>query len=216
MAHRLIGDIALARKQYPAAIDSYRAALQRAPDTEGALRLYRALLQSGTVEKANDFIASWLKSRPDDLVAARALAEGRLRAGNRADARSLYEEILKRTPDEPDVLNNLANILLAQGNPAALDYAERAHRLAPNDASVQDTLGWTLVQQGQVDAGLRHLRDARLRAPHNAEIRYHLAAALVRAGRAEEARKELQPVLASLASSPSGPEARKLAQELGL
>lgn len=215
-AYRLAGDIALARKQYPAAVESYRTALQRAPDTEGALRVYRALVQAGTVEKANDFIAEWLKSHPSDQVALRALAEGKLRAGKLADARSLYEQVLKRTPEEPDVLNNLAHILLAQGDPRALEYAERAHRLAPNDASIQDTLGWTLVRQGQLDAGLRQLRDARLRAPQNPEIRFHLASALALAGRSDEARRELQPMLAALDATPSGPNARKLANELGL
>ncbi len=214
--HRLTGDIALARKQYPAAVESYRTALQRAPDTDGALRVYRALMQAGTVDQANAFISDWLKSRPDDTVALRALAEGKLRAGQLGEARALYERVLARSQEEPDVLNNLAHILLAQGDARALEYAERAHRLAPNDASIQDTLGWTLVRLGQLDAGLRQLRDARLRAPNNPEIRFHLASALAQAGRADEARRELQPALAALDATSSGPNARKLAQALGL
>ena len=115
------------------------------------------------------------------------------------------------------MLNNLANILLLQGDPQqAMKYAERAHELAPGNASIQDTLGWTLVQQGQVDQGLRHLRDARLRAPQSTEIRYHLAAALAKAGRPDEARKELEPILGAVTTLAMAADARKLAQELGL
>jgi predicted Zn-dependent protease len=83
------------------------------------------------------------------------------------------------------VLNNLANVLLRQGDATALT-CRQAHRLA-HRMRQSDTLGWVLVHQGQTDLGLRHLRDARLRDPQDPEIRYHLAAALARAGRKEPA-----------------------------
>jgi Flp pilus assembly protein TadD len=116
--------------------------------------------------------------------------------------------------DDPAVLNNLANILSSQGDKRALELAERAHRLAPRDAAVQDTLGWILVQQGQLDSGLRHLREARLRAPDSPEIRYHLAFALSRFGRREEARRELEPALREGIAFESQAEAQELSREL--
>jgi Flp pilus assembly protein TadD len=60
--------------------------------------------------------------------------------------------------------------------------AERAYQLAPSDANVADTLGWALVEAGQVEKGLRYLREAQVRAPANPEIRDHLAEALKRRG----------------------------------
>jgi Flp pilus assembly protein TadD len=92
--------------------------------------------------------------------------------------------------------------------------AEHAHRLAPQDASAQDTLGWLLVQQGQLDAGLKHLREARLRAPTNPEIRYHLASALAVAGRTEEARVELAALFAEDVPLDNAREARALLDRL--
>ena len=113
------------------------------------------------------------------------LAEGYLRVGNLPAARAGTRRFFANRARTATLLNNLANILLLQGDPQqATKYAERAHELAPGNASIEDTLGWALVQQGQVDRGLRHLRDARLRAPQNPEIRYHFAAALARAGKA--------------------------------
>jgi Flp pilus assembly protein TadD len=129
------------------------------------------------------------------LRAKQALAEGYLRAGNLAASRSWYEQVLKEQAEDETVLNNLAYILLAQGDARALEYAERAHKLAPTNPSIGDTLGWVLVEQGQLEQGIRHLRDARFRDPASPEIRYHLAEALSRAGRKDEARRELEPAV---------------------
>jgi predicted Zn-dependent protease len=214
-AQRLLADIALAGKKYGQAIEGYRKTLASNPSTEAAIRLYRAHLSAGGVPDAVKTMEGWLQSHPEDLMARRALAEGYLRAGNLAGARAQYEAIAaKENPADPTVLNNLANVLLRQGDAKALEYAEQAHRLAPQDAAVQDTLGWVLVQHRQVDLGLRHLRDARLRDPQNPEIRYHLAAALARAGRKDEARQELEQALKGGAGFPGDSDARKLLAEL--
>jgi len=70
--------------------------------------------------------------------------------------------------------------MLKRRQPGALTVAERAYQLAPNDANVADTLGWALVEAGQVEKGLRYLREAKVRSPENPEIRDHLAEALKR------------------------------------
>lgn len=195
VGYLLLADAAMLRKRYPQALEQYRAALDRQPGTDVAMRLFVAYVESGNVAGGIAFLESWLAEHPRDRVARRALAEGKLRAGDLAAARTQYEQLLKDQGEDAVLLNNLANILLARKDPKALEYAERAHALAPNDAAVQDTLGWVLVEQGQVDRGIRHLRDARLRDPQNPEIRYHLAAALARAGRHQDARRELEPVM---------------------
>jgi putative PEP-CTERM system TPR-repeat lipoprotein len=197
VGHRLLADAAMARKQFPEAVSGYRTALAKEETIDGAIRLYRAYLESGAAQNAIELMEGWVRAHPKDAVAIRALAEAHLRNGNLPQARAAYEQVLKLQPgDDPVLLNNLANVLLRLGEKrGAVEYAERAYRLAPNDAAIQDTLGWTLVERGDTDQGLRHLREARLRDPRNPEIRYHLAVALSRAGRKEEARQELEPVL---------------------
>jgi putative PEP-CTERM system TPR-repeat lipoprotein len=214
VGYRLLGDAAMARKSFPEAAVSYRTSLAKGPSTDGAIRLYRSLVMSGNTKQATDSLETWLRTHPGDTIAMRALAEGYLRSGNLTAARATYEQIVKVQGEDAAILNNLANILARQKDPKALEYAERAYKLAPNSPAAQDTFGWLLVEQGQLDNGLRHLRDARLRDPANPEIRYHLAVALAKAGRKDEARRELEPALADDVQFDGKGEARTLARAL--
>jgi Flp pilus assembly protein TadD len=214
IGYRLLADVARERGIKADALAGYQTAHATEPTTESAIRAYQAQLHFGSQAKAAAFMEAWLKAHPDDLLALRALADGYLQAKNLTAARSRYEDLLKRRGDDPYALNNLANVLLLLGDRSALARAERAHELAPQDAAIQDTLGWVLVQQGQVDLGLRHLREARLREPNNPEIRYHLAAALARAGRPGEARAELEQALKNSQHFDGASDARKLLGEL--
>ncbi len=78
------------------------------------------------------------------------------RAGQKADARALYREVVALRPDQPEALNNLAWMLgMASeggGQPAQLEeaigYAQRAVSLQPGNANFHDTLGNILLSSG--------------------------------------------------------------------
>ncbi len=214
VAMRLQGDLALARGQHSAAISSYRTALNKEPSSDLALRIHRTHLLAGETDKAVQALESWSRTHPDDLSVHRALADGYLRINNLAAARSAYEKLLQRQPDNPDVLNNLAQTLHKLGDKTALGYAEKAVKLAGNDAGTVDTLGWILVQQGQLDRGISLLRDARLRAPDNPEIRYHLAFALAKSNKLGEAKEELSQALKGTTRFDELEDAKKLQRDL--
>ena len=212
---RLLGDLALVRNQFPAAITNYRAALAKEKNTDTALRLYRAHVLAGDPAKGLVFLDQWSRDNPDDLVALGVLADEYLRTGNVVAARSTYERLLQRNPENVGALNNLAQVAMRQGDKAALGYAERAYQLEKGDTAIIDTLGWALVRQGQLDRGIGLLRDARLRDASNPEIRYHLAAALAKAGREAEARSELKGILKDGVAFYELDDARKLETQLG-
>jgi putative PEP-CTERM system TPR-repeat lipoprotein len=211
---RLIGDVALSLGKYDAALASYRSAISKEPTTDNALRLYWAYIKMDAPAKATELMEAWLKDHPRDFMAMRALADAQLRGGYVDAARDSYEAILKVQGEDGSVLNNLATILEKKKDPKALDYAQRAFRLAPSDPAIQDTLGWLLVARGESEAGLRHLREARLRDPANPEIRYHLASALARAGHEQEARVELEVALTSPVWFNDIEDARRLASRM--
>ena len=142
------------------------------------------------------------------------LAELWMRKGNWKAAREQYESLIAGGNAGAGVFNNLANALLMLGEGDAVAAAEQALALAPGEVSMVDTLGWALARAGRLDEAMRHLRDARLRAPQNAEIRWHLAYVLARLGRPQEARAELQLALQGSAVEPWVGEARALHKAL--
>ena len=124
-----------------------------------------------------------------------ALAEDFLAAGELAAAETQYTALHAANPKDPNLLNNLANLRLALGQPGALDAARLALTLAPHNPLVIDTLGWVLVKTGKPEEALPVLREANTRASDNPEIHYHLAVCLQTLGRNDEARKELTQAL---------------------
>lgn len=213
---RIAGDIAIARNQYPVAVQAYRGAFERDASTVNAQRVAHALLLNGEPQKAAASLETWLAKQPADLGARAALAETYMRAGNWVGARAQYDKVLVVDPTNPVALNNQATTLQHLGDPGALAMAERAYKAAPQDPNVIDTYGWILVQGGQLDKGLRLLRDVRLRLPENPDVRYHLAFALQRLGRRDEARTELQAALQPGARFESPEGVQQLRKALGL
>ena len=112
-------------------------------------------------------------------------------------------------------LNNLAWLYYLEKDPRAVPTAKRAWQLAPHVPSVGDTYGWLLVESGAVQEGLNVLEgawnDGGLSDP---ELRYHYAATLARAGRAERAAPRLAQLLAEVPEFPSRDAAQALAASL--
>ncbi len=189
------GNLGMARGQFPAAVAAYQSALARAETTGNAVNVARAQLAAGDGGKAATFLADWVKKHPDDLTALKALAEVQFRAGLLPAARDTYARAVAADPNDGNTINNYANVLLKLSDPAAQGQAERAVKLDPNNAYFAGTLGWILVEKGDVPSGLRHLREARLRRPESGEIRFRLAYALAKSGRQAEAREELAAAL---------------------
>lgn len=214
VGHSLLGDLAAAQGQRPAAVEAYRRAHQIEPTSLNLQRLFLAMLAQGADKQAIQLAEGWIRAHPTDRPIRRSLANAHARAGNLAAARTSYEELLKGTPGDADALNNLANVLLRQKDAGALAVAERALVIAPGSAAVLDTVGWAAFQARQIDRALQLLRDARLRDPENPDIRYHLAAVLAQTGRAAEARQELSVALQPGRSFESIAEAEALSRSL--
>jgi tetratricopeptide (TPR) repeat protein len=131
-----------------------------------------------------------------------------------ADAVPRYQRALERQSNNAFFLNNLAWAKHELKQADALQYAERAHELAPENPAIMDTLGWILTERGESERGLDLLARAAELGPQAYAIRMHLAKALIKAQRKAAARKELE-VLAKLDSQlPVQKEAASLLQGL--
>jgi predicted Zn-dependent protease len=86
--------------------------------------------------------------------------------------------------------------------------------MAPGQPAFLDTAGTILVAQGELKRGIALLQQASAAQPEAAEIRFHLAQALLRQGEKVAARKELQLALANGNNFAESEDARALLKGL--
>jgi putative PEP-CTERM system TPR-repeat lipoprotein len=188
----LEADVLRAGKRWAEADRVLKENLAQAPGTNLAANRHRLLMQSGQEPEAKAFADGWLAANPKDAGFRAYLADRALRAGGYAQAASQYRAILSIAPNDPLTLNNLAWVSAKLNDPKALEYAEKAYALAPSSPAVMDTLGWMLVEEGELTRGVQLLRKAVEAAPQADDIRLNLAKALIRAGDKEGGRRELE------------------------
>lgn len=208
-------NLAMARGQYAAAAAGYRAVASREPTTAIAINVAHAHIAAGESVKAVAYLQQWLKARPQDQSARKALAEAQSKVGDYPGARQTYSVILSAEPEDPLTLNNMAVVLLRLGDSAQAGVlAAKAYKITPAVPEIADTLGWSLARQGKDEEALRYLREARLRSPTNGEIRFHLATVLFRLGRTGEAREELAAAMNSPRKANYGEELARLKAQI--
>jgi predicted Zn-dependent protease len=166
--------------------------------------------QSGKSKEADARIAQWRQENPSEPVVQAYLSESYMASKQYKPAAEILREMLKRFPDNPVALNNLAWAYQQDKDPRALETAERSLKVSPNSPAVMDTLGWLLLEQGNTARALPLLQKAVGLAPKSPELRYHLAVALNKSGDKLAARKELEKLLADNKSFPQLDEARLL------
>jgi Flp pilus assembly protein TadD len=204
----------LSQKRVPEAIKAYERALTNGADSTGLIKLHRALHLSGDTKSAEQRLQGWLKQRPEDVAVHAYAAEHYMATQRDREAIVQYEEVLRLAARNAVALNNLAILYQRAKDSRALGVAEQAHKLAPDHPGVKDTLGWILLQEGQLPRAVDVLGDAASKAPKAGAIRYHYGVALARSGRKAEAKKELQAAIASGQKFTGLEEAKSLLKRL--
>jgi len=208
------GDLQQSQKKPALAVAAYDKAFAITKSGAVLLRSAQAMRQSGKEAEARQRVLQYAKAHPEDMAVAMYLAESHLAAKEYKPAAALLENIVKRAPNNGAALNNLAYAYQQTKDPRALATAEQAFKIAGDNASVMDTLGWMLVEQGNTQRGLPLLQKAAAGAPTLPEVRYHLAVALNKSGDKAGARKELESLLAQNQPFAQQEEARSLLKTL--
>jgi putative PEP-CTERM system TPR-repeat lipoprotein len=211
--HMLEGDLLMMQRKFDSAARAYAATSTQAQTGLVAIKSYRALRQTQAADAAKP-LEEWLSKHPDDARVRLALAQAYQGRGQLKQAAAEYEMVLKKHPDHAATLNNLAWTYHEMRDPRAMETAERAHKLVPDNGAITDTLGWLLVEQGQAQRGVELLRLAAKQAPEVPDIRYHLAVALTKTGANEEARSTLAELVRSGQSFSDLAKAKQLLQQL--
>ncbi|HRD94826.1 MAG TPA: PEP-CTERM system TPR-repeat protein PrsT [Rubrivivax sp.] len=188
---------AFLRKPGPA-LAAFRAAFELEKSSVLAMRVHSATRLAISSADADRFALAWLKDHPKDVaflihLGVMAMDDRQLEAAERH-----FKAVVALQADTPSALNNLAWVLLQQGKPGALEHAERANFLAPDQAAYMDTLAAALAAEGQHVKALDLQRRALARAPEGAAAGYRLRLAklLLKTGDSAKARTELETLKA--------------------
>jgi len=207
------GDVLMITNKAAAAVPLYEKAYALGKNAELVIKYGQALGATGRGKEAEAKVAQWRLQHPEDLKVPAYVAERHLANKNFQLAIPEIEAILKKKPADPASLNNLAIAYDGVKDARALPTAEAAHKGAPENAAILDTLGWMLVEHGQVPRGVVLLQKASAAVPWDGDIRYHLIQALVKSQDLSAAGKQFEALEARNKNFPQLEAARKLVKK---
>ena len=113
------------------------------------------------------------------------------------EAKADLAEALRRSPDQPYVLNYIgySDAERDQDLPEARALVERALAAKPRDPAFLDSLGWIMLKQNDVGGGVRTLERAAEMTPDDPTVNYHLGVGYWRQNRHAEAEQQWQKAL---------------------
>lgn len=210
----LKGDIELAKNNTKLAFNYYLAALTK-DDTNVV-----ALIKLSHVSKNEALSAKFVKQLrylvdkyPERAIQRHTFADHLFEHNQLEQAKLQYQHlVIQDIPSSKRAwaLNNLAIIYQRENDyQAAVDVSKQAFAMLPEPVII-DTLGWSLTLLGDVEEGLAYLRQAFSMLSTNPKIQYHIAYALVKLNRQEEAKL----LLAGIIKLPNNFIEHKLATQL--
>jgi tetratricopeptide (TPR) repeat protein len=132
------------------------------------------------------------------------------------EAEARYETILQLDPNAAVASNNLAYMYAERRTnlDRALGLAQTAKQRLPDNAAVNDTLGWVFYQKGLATMAVRPPELSVAREPGNPLYQYHLGLAYYGAGQLEKARRTLEESLRLKPDFEGAADARKILDTL--
>lgn len=154
LGHQILGEAALARQDFPAAITELQTAIDRGrsfsivgPKLMEAYRragepVNAARTGTGAPSEAEQLLLDRLAKDPKDADALALLSEQRENAGDLGSAKDLLRQAIEAKPDERNPYLNLARIRKNEGKlKEAADTLQLASARFPDDNLVQESLG---------------------------------------------------------------------------
>lgn len=213
-AQLLDGETAMVAGEAEAASRAFARSATLKPSAAAAIGEFHARV--GTrAPRADGPLLNWLAREPGDLTVRRLLAGHYLATGDKRAAREQLEAVIRRAPNDVASLNNLAWLLGEADAKRAEQLALQAWQIAPDNASVADTLGMIYLANGKKTEALELLTKAAAALPKDGDVQYHHALGLHRLGRDDEARRILSGALAAGIQFQDRAAAQRLMEELG-
>ena len=201
---QLAAVVALSQGRVDDATKALEHAIELAPDDMTSYQQLADLyVRTGRTSQTIEIYEKALERKPDQPRIHHFLGVLYEYGGKPEVAVTHYEEAIKLSPDLAESKNNLAYLYAESGKnlDRALDLAQDAKALMPDDPNTADTLGWVLFRRGVPAAAIGYLKEAE--AGVKAEdatlgiIRHHLALAYEASGDKENAKTTLDRAIAA-------------------
>lgn len=209
-----LGELRMQTRQFTEAEKLFRDAIGVEPRVPVAyLNLARLSVAQGQRPAASQWLRQGVGAMPENDGLRLALAELYLGGNEWDNAIKVYEEALKRNPENQIAANNLAALIaehrLDEANlKRALALAQRFEK--SDNAAFLDTLGRVQFRLGMLDQSIATLRRAVERDADVPLYHYHLGMALLKRGDDKAAREHLRRAVESKATFPGIDEAKKI------
>jgi putative PEP-CTERM system TPR-repeat lipoprotein len=201
-------------RENDAAAQALREGLAKTGSSDIAGKLYSLLLLVGRSAEAEKFGSAWIKQHPSDAAFDYLLAVSDIGRGDTRSAEERLRRVIAAFPGNALALNNMAWVLLRNGKPGAVAYAQRAVGLLPDRPALLDTLALALSGDKQYGAALDTQKRAVELAPEDSGLRFNLARLALQAGDKALARDELKRLKGLGAAFGGQAEVDKMLQSL--
>jgi tetratricopeptide (TPR) repeat protein len=179
-------------------------------NTVGAAEAY---VQNEQYDAAVTLLQDALKAKPDEIDLQFELGSAYERAGKKAEAEKVFQQILDKHPDNTQTLNYLGYMWAESG--VNLDRAQamlqKAVTAEPRNGAYIDSLGWVYFRQGKLDLAQKYLEDAALLLPRDATVHEHLADVFAKRG---DVARALELYRAALKLEPEAKDEAKLRSKI--
>lgn len=206
----LKADISLVQRQLDKALAYNQKAYKIEPSPKLLNKIVLLLSKQGAVSEAIQLLSNELDKTPNDLKMHFQIANLYLNQKNYAKAEEHYLILLKESPRDPVILNNLAMLYYQQNSPKALELAKQAYTISPDSAAIADTYGVVLFRQERYREALETLQKAVELAPDAKDIQFHLA----KAQQANGNKQAAIVILEKIVNSPIDFENKHAAEDL--
>lgn len=193
--HSLLGQYELAIGRQAEARQAFEAAKSADPGfIQADLALAGMDRRDKHLDDARRHLATVLKIDPRNVSAMAMLAAIETDTGNRNGAIEKYRAMLDIDSNNVLALNNLAWTLAKDNPDEALKYAQQAVELAPDNATVEDTLGWIYYEKGIYRTAVDYLKNA-VAKESTPRRQFHLGMCYMKVGDRDLGQKTLNAAL---------------------
>ncbi|MCI5071627.1 tetratricopeptide repeat protein [bacterium] len=139
--------------------------------------LGRFYISEGKIEEAEEVLKKHLSKEGDNIQYLFSYAQVLEEQKKFNEMEKILYSVIEKNPDHARALNYLGYSMLERDRNIedAFVYVQRAHRIAPDNAYIMDSLGWAYYKKGEYTQAMKYLKMAHGNRSDESIIKEHIA-----------------------------------------